>query len=80
LALMGHRRIVIRNGGIHKVIETTGEERTILAELEEMDRRLQALRTRLRHGDILISERSEACITAATEHSKTGDRSSANCG
>jgi len=80
LALMGHRRIVIRNGGIHKVIETTAEERTILAELEEMDRRLQSLRTRLRHGDILTSQRSESCITAATEPSPTDSRSSANCG
>jgi len=51
LALMGDKRIVIKNGGIHKVIETTEEERTILTTLEEMDRTLLAYRTKLRLGE-----------------------------
>lgn len=51
LALMGDKRIVIKNGGIHKVIETTDEERTILTTLEEMDRTLLAYRTKLRLGE-----------------------------
>ena len=55
LALMGDRRIVIKNGGIAKVIETTEEERTIrLGKLEELDRTLLSYRTRLRMGESLI--------------------------
>ncbi|QEN08792.1 ATP-binding cassette domain-containing protein [Oceanispirochaeta crateris] len=54
LALMGDRRIVIKNGGISKVIETTDEERTILGKLEELDKTLLSYRTRLRMGDSLI--------------------------
>jgi len=53
LALMGDRRIVIKNGGIHKIIETTDKEREILVILEEMDKRLLAYRTKLRSGEIL---------------------------
>ncbi len=53
LALMGDVRIVIRNGGIAKVIETSEAERSILTELELMDRKLNNLRTRLRNGESL---------------------------
>ncbi|MDC7223330.1 MAG: ATP-binding cassette domain-containing protein [Spirochaetales bacterium] len=53
LALMGDKRIVIKNGGIHKVIETTEEERSILSTLEEMDRKLLSYRSQLRNGDII---------------------------
>jgi len=55
LALMGDRRIVIKNGGIAKVIETTDEERSILTHLEELDRTLLSYRTRLRAGDSLLT-------------------------
>jgi ABC-type lipoprotein export system ATPase subunit len=51
LALMGDKRIVIKNGGIHKIIPTTEEERTILGTLEEMDKTLLAYRTKLRNGE-----------------------------
>jgi ABC-type lipoprotein export system ATPase subunit len=53
LALMGSKRIVIKNGGIHKVITTTDQEKQILSELEVLDKRYHALRTQLRQGDIL---------------------------
>ena len=53
LALMGDRRIVIKNGGIHKVIETTDQEREILSELEKLDKTLLAYRTKLRSGEII---------------------------
>jgi ABC-type lipoprotein export system ATPase subunit len=53
LALMGQKRVVIKNGGIHKVITTTEQEKTILGELEELDKRFHALRTQLRQGEIL---------------------------
>ena len=53
LALMGDKRIVIKNGGIHKVIKTTDQERTILSTLEEMDKTLLSYRTKLRSGEML---------------------------
>ncbi len=56
LALMGDRRIVIKNGGIHKVIETSDEERSILSELEQMDNFMLNMRTQLRQGHILHLE------------------------
>ncbi|MBF1046166.1 MAG: ABC transporter ATP-binding protein, partial [Peptostreptococcus sp.] len=37
LALLADRRIVIQNGGIFKIIETSPEEKEKLSELEEMD-------------------------------------------
>ena len=50
LALMGERRLVIKNGGIHKVIESTLAERENLRQLEELDNKLLALRNRIRSG------------------------------
>lgn len=56
LALMGNKRIVIKNGGIHKVIETSEEERKLLGDLERMDVVVQNMRTRLRQGEIIKKE------------------------
>lgn len=53
LALMGDRRIVIKNGGIHKVIETTDAERAVLADIEALDKKVQTMRAMLRAGDTL---------------------------
>lgn len=53
LALMGDKRIVIRNGGIHKLIDTSDEEKQLLEELEKMDRVVQDMRARLRRGEEL---------------------------
>ena len=53
LALLGDKRIVIKNGGIAKVIETTSKERAILEKLEELDKTVSAYRTKLRNGEIL---------------------------
>jgi ABC-type lipoprotein export system ATPase subunit len=50
LALLGGRRIVIRNGGIHAVVETGPVERANLAQLEHIDSKLMALRNLLRGG------------------------------
>jgi len=50
LALMGDKRIVIKNGGIHKVIETSDEERSILSDLEEIDGKMMKMRNKLRLG------------------------------
>ena len=50
LALLGDKRIVIKNGGISKIITTTEEERKILTTLESMDKTLLTYRTMLRQG------------------------------
>lgn len=51
LALMGDKRIVISNGGISKVIETTEDEKRKLEELQKMDEVLQDIRRQLRYGE-----------------------------
>lgn len=56
LALLGDRRVVIKNGGIVDVIETTEQERSILSELEALDARVQDLRNRLRDGQRLDTQ------------------------
>lgn len=56
LALRGGRRIVIRNGGISEVIDTTETERKVLRRLETMDATLMAIRDRLRDGQRLEEE------------------------
>ena len=53
LALMGDRRLVIKNGGIDKIIESSQAERKNLASLEELDNKLLALRNRIRTGETL---------------------------
>lgn len=53
LALMGDRRLVIKNGGIDRIIEASHAERTNLIELEALDNRLLALRNRIRSGETL---------------------------
>ena len=50
LALMGNKRIIISNGGISDIIETSQEEKAALTELEEMDRTIQKFRQDLRYG------------------------------
>lgn len=53
LALMGNRRIVIKNGGIEKIMESNPEEKQILGKLEELDAVVQAMRNQLRYGELL---------------------------
>ena len=53
LALMADKRIVIKNGGIYKVIETGSREKEVLKELEEMDKIINNMRTKLRSGEII---------------------------
>lgn len=56
LALMADRRIVIRNGGIHKVLETSAEEKELLQDLTRIDGIMQLARTKLREGSGLHRE------------------------
>lgn len=51
LALIADKRIVIKNGGIHKIIETDKEEKAVLAELEKMDELINNMRAKLRRGE-----------------------------
>jgi ABC-type lipoprotein export system ATPase subunit len=53
LALMGDRRIVIKNGGIHAIIETDDKERAILTDIEKLDKKVQDMRQMLRLGESL---------------------------
>lgn len=53
LALIGDKRIVIKNGGIYKIIETSEKEREILKDLEKINETIQYLRKKLRYGEIL---------------------------
>lgn len=50
LALMADKRIVIKNGGIDKIIETTAEEKEVLVQLNYIDGIMQESRKRLRVG------------------------------
>lgn len=53
LALMADKRIIIKNGGISKVISTSTEEKSLLLELEKMDGIIQGSRQKLRTGNSL---------------------------
>ena len=59
LALIADKRIIIKNGGISKIIDTSSEEKEILVELEKMDSVIQGMRTRLRQGEELKAVKSE---------------------
>lgn len=54
LALLGNRRIIIKNGGINKVIDTSPEEKARLQYLEELDKSFLRYRGLLRNGEMLI--------------------------
>ncbi len=58
LALMGDKRIIIENGGIKTVLETSAMEKQNLKDLEDMDRKTTKLLHMLRSG-----ERVETSVT-----------------
>ncbi len=51
LALSADQRLVIKNGGIHKRLKTTNDEKEHLKYLEKMDRKITLLRDQLRMGE-----------------------------
>ena len=53
LALIADKRMVIKNGGISKVLETNEEEKELLIELEKIDSLIQSMRNSLRAGETL---------------------------
>jgi ABC-type lipoprotein export system ATPase subunit len=53
LALMAEQRMVIKNGGIHKLIVTSINEKANLENLERLDAKIQKLRNSLRMGEVI---------------------------
>ncbi|HQC70879.1 MAG TPA: ABC transporter ATP-binding protein, partial [Sedimentibacter sp.] len=60
---MADKRIVIKNGGIYKVIETGSKEKEVLKELEKMDKIINTLRFKLRSGDTIDTDFCEEMIS-----------------
>ena len=50
LALLGHRRVIVRHGRIADVIATSEAEKAVLRQLEDIDATMAGLRDRLRRG------------------------------
>lgn len=57
LALSASKRVVIRNGGIAKIIETTDEERASQSVIQELDSTIMRIREMLRQGEMITPER-----------------------
>jgi len=53
LALMATRRIVMKNGGMVKVISTSDEEQRIFKDIERVDGWLTGLRATIRQGEVV---------------------------
>ena len=53
LALIGNTRMVIKNGGITKLIETNSKERSNFDILEKFDAKLVGIRNKLREGETI---------------------------
>ncbi|UNC93271.1 ATP-binding cassette domain-containing protein [Candidatus Contubernalis alkaliaceticus] len=53
LALMGDKRLVLKNGAIHKVIETSAKEREQSMKLQKLDETLLQYRNLLRRGEMI---------------------------
>ncbi|MDR1329281.1 MAG: ABC transporter ATP-binding protein, partial [Oscillospiraceae bacterium] len=54
LALGADKRVVIKNGGIFKILETSPEEKESLAAIEKIDKLLTETRAALRGGDRVV--------------------------
>jgi ABC-type lipoprotein export system ATPase subunit len=54
LALSGDRRVVIRNGGMASIVETSDAERAGLSQLAALDQKLAQLRDRVRQGERVV--------------------------
>lgn len=56
LAVSSDKRIVIKNGGIYKVIKITDAEKQSLGAIEKLDNTLMMLRNRLRLGELITED------------------------
>ena len=64
LALTADRRIVMRNGGVHSVIEPTGQEQDIIEYLALIETKLNQIREKIRLGTAFSSGSSEGLMIA----------------
>ncbi len=55
LILLADKRVVIKNGGMNKVIETNSVEREFYSELEQLDNKLQITKDYFRYGNELTN-------------------------
>jgi len=53
LALMGDKRLVIKNGGIHKIIVLSEQEKHYIDVLEKIDKKMLQIRSHLRNGGVI---------------------------
>ncbi|MDM7913216.1 MAG: ATP-binding cassette domain-containing protein [Methanotrichaceae archaeon] len=53
LALMSSRRVVMKNGGMTKVISTSDQEREVFLDIERVDGWLTSLRETIRQGEVV---------------------------
>lgn len=53
LALIGKKRVVIKNGGISKIIETSDDEKACLDDLQHIDNKMLSLRNLIRTGSVI---------------------------
>jgi ABC-type lipoprotein export system ATPase subunit len=53
LALMSSRRVVMKNGGMIKVISTSDQERRVFLDIERVDSWLTSLRETIRQGEVV---------------------------
>ena len=53
LALNADKRIVIKNGGIHKIIQTTDKEKASIIKIRQLDETLLKIRSDLRLGKLI---------------------------
>jgi ABC-type lipoprotein export system ATPase subunit len=60
LSLLADRRIVMKNGGVARVLTPNGKEKGALQELGRMDAMLCTLRERIRAGEVISEERAAA--------------------
>ncbi|WP_093312515.1 ATP-binding cassette domain-containing protein [Tindallia californiensis] len=58
LALHGHKRLVLKNGGVDQMITTSNEEKALLKQLEYMDKQMMDCRKALRRGEKLKVEKA----------------------
>jgi ABC-type lipoprotein export system ATPase subunit len=66
LALMTSRRIVMKNGGIVKMIKTSPEEENVCRDLLMVDEWLKSLRETIRRGDLVCKTSSFGNCSAET--------------
>jgi ABC-type lipoprotein export system ATPase subunit len=53
IALLAHKRVVLKNGGIHKIIQQSQQEKESLQFLRDHEKQLNLLREKLRSGERL---------------------------